>query len=639
MKSAGCGFSAVARKITAVCACGSLWFSCAWAQQVSIEPIRPAASVLLRPYLAPTVPPARLSNSARLQSLIRGGNLYLTVQDAIALVLENNMDIEVARYNPIIAQWQLERSEAGGALPGVPGGASQAGSVAAGQGVAGSQAAAGVISTGGNSTSNRTSNATISQVGPVAQTLDPTFQETSTVSHTSSPQFNISQSLTSNLISTTHVNTASYQQGFLTGGSVTVSFSEHYLEENAPTDILNPTVAPSLSISVQHNLLRGFGIAVNARAITAAKINLGMSDLNFKTQVINTVAQTLSAYYTLVADYEDIKAKQSALELAQAQYNDNKKQVEIGSLAPLDLTSAESQVAGSQRDLVVSQTTLQQDEVSLKNLLSRTGSADPVLRSVRIVPLDKIEMPEKDELPPIQAMIQQAMANRADLAIEKETERTQEVNALGTKNGLLPSLQVFATESHAGLAGVRRTVTVNGTSFTADPYFEGGLGTALGQVFRRNFPTERVGAFFQAPILNRQAQADYGIDQLTIRQTQLTNQKDISQVQVDLMNAVVALQQARARHEAAIKNQVLEKQLLDSEQKKYALGASTPYLVSQQQRDLATADSSEIAARVAWQNARIALNQILGTTLDVNHISLADARSGKVSFVSAPPQQ
>jgi outer membrane protein TolC len=598
--------------------------------------VRPSAPVLWRPYLAPDVPPVRLSNSSRLHDLIRAGTLYLTVQDAIALVLENNIDIEVARYSPIYAAWQVERYQAGGALPGVPNAASTAGTVASGQGVAGSEQAAGVASASGTS-ANRTSNATVSQVGPVAQTLDPAFQESNIFSHTTAPQPNATLSQTDILISTTHVYNATLTEGFLTGASGQVAYNEHYLNENAPTDVLNPTVAPSISIQFGQNLLRGFGVAVNARSITARKIALRQSDLNFKAQVINSVVQALNLYYNLAADYEDVKAKQSSLELAQSLYTDNQKQVQIGSLAPLDITTAESQVAASQRDLVVSQTTLEQQEVQLKNLISRNGSADPALRNVRIVPLDKIVMPEKDDLPPIPTMLQEAMANRADLAAEKLNDQVAQVNALGTKNGVLPTLEPFVGISAAGLAGTSRTVLFNGRPVTADPYFAGGIGNALGQVFRNNFPSDTVGYFFQAPILNRQAQADYGIDQLSLRQTQLSIQRDINQIQVDLMNAVVALQQARARYDASVRNRILEKQLLDSEQKKFALGASTPYNVTQIQRDLAAAQSSEIAALVTWSNARISIDQILGTTLETNHISLGEAQTGKVSRVSTPP--
>lgn len=626
------------RRIVAVGLSYICWFSCVWGQEASIEPVKSQAPILWRPYLAADVPPVRLANSARLQSLIRAGNLYLTVQDAIALVLENNLDIEIARYSPIHAAWQLERYQAGGALPGVTAPSTQAGSVASGQGVAGSESAAGVISTGGQTSSRTTSNATISQVGVVAQTLDPSIQASSIFSHTSAPQFNATLSLTDVLVSATHVYNASLQEGFLIGGSATVSYSEHYLNENAASDILNPTMATGISIAYQQNLLRGFGVAVNARTIDAQKLSLKQSDLNFKTQVINSVVQALDSYYALAADYEDIKAKQSAAELAQTLYTDNQKQVQIGSLAPLDLTTAESQVASTQSDLVVSQTNLEQHEVQLKNLLCRTGALDPVLRNVRIVPLDRIVMPEKDELPPVQDMIQLAMNNRADLASEKLNEQIADVNSIGTKNGLLPTAVPFFTESAAGLAGTSKTLFANGQSVSATPYFVGGIGTALGQTFRRNFPTNVGGAFFQAPLRNQQAQGDYGIDQLSLRQTQLTNQKDINQVQVDLMNAVVALQQSRVRYEAAVRNRILQKQLLDSEQKKYALGASTPYLVTQEQRDLVAAQSSEIAALVSWSNAKISLDQILGTTLETNHVSLGEAQSGKVARTSAPPQ-
>jgi outer membrane protein TolC len=275
--------------------------------------------------------------------------------------------------------------------------------------------------------------------------------------------------------------------------------------------------------------------------------------------------------------------------------------------------------------------------VQLKNLLSRNGSADPALRNVRIVPLDRIVMPEKDDLPPIATMLQEAMANRADLAAEKLNDQVAQVNALGTKNGVLPTLEPFVGISAAGLSGTSRTVFFNGVPVTANHYFAGGVGNALGQVFRNNFPSDTVGYFFQAPILNRQAQADYGIDQLSLRQTQLSIQRDINQLQVDLMNAVVALQQARARYDASVRNRILEKQLLDSEQKKFALGASTPYNVTQIQRDLAAAQSSEIGALVTWSNARISIDQILGNTLETNHISLSEAQTGKVTRVSTLP--
>ncbi len=267
--------------------------SLVWAQEASvgpsIDPVRPSANIVKRPYMAPQVPPIRLNNSSRLSDLIRGGNLYLTAQDAIALALENNVDIEVARYNPIISEWQLERSQAGGALPGVPSGASQAGSVANGQGVVSEPGGGKHGESGGRAGAGPAENATVSQVGPIAQTLDPSrFRKAVYLATPLRSESNTKQSGFTALVDKTRVYSGSMQQGFLTGGSVTLSYSDHYLNENAPTDLLNPSSSVNLSISIAQNLLRGFGRAVNARTINVSKIGLKTADLGFRTQIINT---------------------------------------------------------------------------------------------------------------------------------------------------------------------------------------------------------------------------------------------------------------------------------------------------------------------------------------------------------------
>lgn len=619
------------RSLTRAVLCALCSFTLLCAQ----EPVRPSAFVAVRPYLPAQVPPVRLGNSGRIGNLVRAGILYLTVQDAIALALENNIDIEVARYNPILSVWQLERSQAGGALPGVASSASQAGNVANGQGVAGSQAAAGV-STGGNGNNGASAtNATVAQIGPISQTLDPSIQESTVLSHQTAPQFNNTQSILPVLVSNTRNSSLTYQQGFVIGGNVTVSYRDSYLNENAPTDVLNPSSAPSLSITFQQNLLRGFGIPVNARTIRVSQLNIKASELNFKTQVSSTVNQVLNLYYTLSAGYEDIRAKSNAVEVAQKFYQNSKIQEEAGTLARLDVTTAEAQLATAQYDLVNSQTGLRQQELQLKNLLSRTGVADPLLASAQIIPLDRIAVPETDDLPPLKDLLQTALANRSDLAAERLGISSSEISSLGTRNGILPLLVGIAGESTAGLAGQPKTVTSSFGVETANPYFDGGIGDALGQVLRRNFPTNRAAAYFQTPLRNDQAQADYAIDQLQLRQSQIQLSKDLNQVAVDVSNYTVAMRQARGRYRAAVQTRILQQQLLDAEQKKLAGGASTPFNVVQQERDLATAQSVEIAALVDFSNARLALDQTLGTTLEANHVSLDDARAGKVQRVSS----
>ena len=369
------------RKYVAVALCAICPSSLGWAQQ-SIALIPPNAPSILRPYLAPQAPPARLANSPRLRELVRAGTLYLTVQDAIALALENNIDIEVARYNPLISDWNVTRAEAGGALPGVPSNAAQAGAVAAGQGVEGSQQAAGVTAPGTGTSRVQSTNATISQIGPVTPTLDPIIQESSTFSHTTALYPDAQASATATLVDGTRAHTLSIQQGFLTGGSATLTYTDHYLDQNSPNDVLNPTSAPLLSIAAQQYLLNGAGVAVNARFINVAKMNRDSSNLAFQNTVIGIVAQVLNAYYTLEADYEDIKAKRSASETAVTFLSNVKEQVRIGSLAPSETINAESQAITNQQALSDSEVALKQQEIQLKNLLSRNGTADPILAGV-----------------------------------------------------------------------------------------------------------------------------------------------------------------------------------------------------------------------------------------------------------------
>ena len=643
--------------------CGAALLPAQISQQEQAAPVRPTSPIIFRSYRAPSIPALQLSNSSRLAGLIRGGKLYLTVQDAIALAIENNIDIQVSRYTPILDEWNLERAEAGGALPGVPTGSSQASSVAKGQGVLGTQAAAGV-STGGNGNNQTgTTNATVTQIGPVVQTFDPVFQDSAFVSHFSRPQANLRQSVVANLVQDTRNYTSSIQGGYALGGQASITYNESYVKENAPTDVLNPTYAPTLQATISQNFLQGFGVALNTRTINISKQNLQTDDLNFKSQVIAVVVNVLDLYYGLVADIDDVRAKQSALAAAQQFYDNNKRQVEIGTLALLDITTAEAQVASSQQDLVTSQTTLDQAQVSLKNVLSRTGTADPLLTNTDVIPLDRINVPEDESFPPLKELVAKALNNRVDIAAEKMHLKVDELTSLGTQNGVLPTLRGQVSATNAGLAGTTQYVPQGSPQQVAsqasqqyppgfaacpapnvgqiceipDKFLVGGFGNAIGQVFRRNYPTQGASAILSATIRNRQAQADYAIDKLTMRQDQLKVQKDVNQIAVDVSSQVVLLQQSRVRYLAAVKNRLLEVQLLDAEKKKFALGSSTPYNVVTQQRDLATAQSSETAALVAYSNARIAFGQTLGTTLDDTHVSLDDAKAGKIARQSQLP--
>jgi outer membrane protein TolC len=606
------------------------------AAETNIRVDRPQSSIFVRPYQAATVPPIRSANSPRLSQLIRGGTLYLTVQDAIALAIENNIDLEVQRYNPLLSQWALVRAEAGGPLRGVNTVSNSNFGVTAGQGVQGASSIVGNTGGGFGGRSGPAGGAVVSQIGPVTQNLDPVYQGTYGIGHQTQPQANPRLSGVEALVDKSRIYNNSLSQGFLTGGSLTLAFNNTYLNQNAPTNDLNPSSAPALSLSLSQNLLNGFGIGVNSRTIRVARENVKVSDLQFQSEVISIVSNVLSLYWGLASDQADIRAKQGALDLAQRLYENNKKQVQLGTMAPLDITQAESQLATSQRDLIFSQAAEQQQEVRLKDAISRNGLADPLLANAAIVTLDTIDVPQTIDLQPLQQLVQKALGTRQDISAEHINLENARTSASGTANGVLPRLRVFASVSAQGLSG-----KVNNSRSPQlgppDSYYVGGFGNAVAQIFRRNFPAQNIGISYNENIRNDVAQADYGIEQLQLRQSEINLRKDVNEVAVDVSNQMIALRQAHSRYQAAIQGQALDQQLVDAEEKKYKLGASTTYNVIQTQRDLATAKANVIAAAAQFANAKIGLERVLGTSLQVYNISLDEALSGSVERTSAPP--
>ena len=447
---------------------------------------KPQGPLLIRSYRPASTSPVNLTNSDHLHSLIRAGHLYLTVQDAIALAIENNLDLEVDRYGPLNAEWNLERAQGGGPLRGVTNGNTLVNQATSGQGVLGSEVAAGLASntsSGGGSSGG----ATVSQIGPVTQNLDPVLQNGTSFSHTTYPYPITLVSGTSTLISTQHVIDSFVQEGFLSGGYVQVTANESYLKQNAPTDYLNPSVEPSVQIYIRHNLLQGLGTGVNGRFISVAQKNIQAAQEAFRSQLLNVVANVLNLYWDLVTDDDDLAVRQRAVDQAQKFYDDTHKQIELGVIPRFEASRAQSGVSNSRQLLSIAQATAQQQENLLKNAISRNGLEDPLLDAAQVVTLDRIEVPEQDSLPSLRDLVAKAMANRPDVALAKINDETAEISAQGTANGVLPSLQVFGAVSATGLAGT--SAPFQGVA--PDSYYLGGLGNALGQVFRDNFPSRR----------------------------------------------------------------------------------------------------------------------------------------------------
>lgn len=592
---------------------------------------------LTKPYRTRSFDPIRMANSNRLDSLLRAGKIYLSLQDAIALAIENNLDIEIQRYGPQLADIDYRRSLAGGQIRGVSTAVTQGSSSAV------SLVTGGVTSNGASATGGSTNTGTAGNTGTVFQvtgttipTLDPTFTTGYSHSKTSSPQTNSFVTGISALVVQSDSYNAQFQQQFLTGTTFTASYASTHVNSNSPNNDLNPFTNANFRVQLQQNLLQGFGIAVNNRNIRVAKNNLKVADLTFKAQVITTVSSIVNLYWDLVSFNEDVKVKQKALDLARKLYEDNKKQVEIGTLAPIEIVRAEAEVARTQGDLVVSETQLLQQEAIIKNALSRNGIASPSVADARIIPTDQIRVPVSDDIRPLKDLVDEALNKRPEIEQTRINITNSRIGLAGSKSQLLPSLNAFASLNNNGLAGsVNGTPAPGGRIRQIDPFFNGGYGTAVEQLFRRNFPDYTVGFNLSVPIRNRTAQADFANDNLRLRQSELQEQRQINQLRLDVTNAVIALQQARARHESAVKSRILQEQTLDAEQKKYALGSSTIFLVIQAQRDLATAQGTEVSARASYSRAKNSLDIAIGAVLESNNVEMGEALKGVVSRAPA----
>jgi outer membrane protein TolC len=335
----------------------------------------------------------------------------------------------------------------------------------------------------------------------------------------------------------------------------------------------------------------------------------------------------LNLYWDLVSYDDQLKVRQRALDAAQKFLDDTKQQIGLGVIAKVELFRAEAELSQRRQELDITQATVRQQELQLKSALSRNGLEDPLIDAADVVPLDTIQVPANDELPGLRDLVARAMANRPDVALSKISDETAQISALGTANGVLPFLQGIAAFTDRGLAGVS---VPQADGRQADPYYVGGLGTALGQVFRNNFTSRREQITFQARLGNRISQADYGIEQLQLRQGDLVQRRNMNDIVVSISNQMTALRQAQARYRTAVDTRALQQQLLEKEQQMFSFGTATITDVVNSRKSLLSAQLTEVSALSSYSHAKIALDQTLGETLEVNHVLLDEAMNGHV---------
>ncbi len=590
-------------------------------------------SDVVRPYQAARYPAVNVSNSSRINALMRAGNLYLSLSDAIALALENSLDVEIERYDYPLAQADLLRAQAGASIIGVPTGV-----------LAGIPNGAGALL--GSVNSGLAAGGVLNSLGALGSGLsfDPVVVSNINFGHTTTPQSNTITSGTSALVTTNKTFNFGVSQSFLSGGTVNLSYNNIIQDQNSFRSTVNPFTTSSLDLNFVQPLLQGFGFAMNNRTIRVARNNLRATDYVFQQQLINTVANVVQLYWNLVSSNQQVEVQKRAVDVSQKLYDDNQKQVDIGTLAPIEIVRAEAQLATSQQALVAAQSLALQYETVLKSAVSRNGLADLAILEAHVVTTDPIRIPEVEAIQPIQDLVSKALDNRPDLAQSRIQIDNAEIALTGTKNALLPTLNAIGDMRSNALIGAQNgvigpvspTTGLVQTPPIADPYFLGGYGSVLGQLFARNFPTYSVGLNLNIPLRNRAAQANVATASLNLRQNQLQVQRQINQIRVDVQNALIGINQARAQYQAAVKGRVLEEQTLDADQKKLALGATTVYQVIQDQRDLTTAAAAEVAALATYASAEIQLAIATGNTLARYNVEFNEAKAGRVARPPSP---
>ena len=564
---------------------------------------------IFSPYMSPFVPRPQLDNSPRLQDLIVDGKLMLKLDDAIALALENNLDVEVARYDLPIAQADYLRTKGGGAARGAAG-AFQSNAVFSGALGGGNGGGGGG---GGLGAGNTLAGGIYGGGG--AGCCDPSVYAFYGWSNGITP---LGYTVVSGVaVETTHVAAfqAGYSQGFLTGTSFSVSEYSQRLSTNTTTAIYNPEFASGLSVGFSQNLLYGFGYRANARSIRQARNTLKYSESVFRQSVITQVAAVMSTYYDLLADQEKIRVAQEGLQNAQKLLENNQTELKIGAVAQYDVLRSQEEVALRKQDLLAAENTFSQDAQSLKAKISKSFNEE--LARVEISPTDKLPEPHPDDVPPMDEALKEAARHRPEIEQADINLRSQEYAIQQTRNGLLPQLQAFASYNLTGLGGALR------------PTF--------GNIFANDYPNISYGIQLGIPLRNRVAQADAARTLIEQRQLQMKLQQAKNQAVWDVSKAVSAVEQAKSQLDAALSLEAISRKVLGMQQQKFTLASATVEEVITAQTNLANAQGTVVTARAAYAKALIQYEQATGTLLDRNNINLSEAVQGEVQRVPNIP--
>ncbi len=588
------------------------------------------------PYRAALVPSPTLANSAWLDSLIRDGKLYLSLEDAIALGLENNLDIAIARYNLPIAATDLQRADAGGSTRGVNTGVVQntPGAGVGGIGTVGGAGAGGT--TGGAGGAGAGASGLVQNTlgtGTQISSFDPLIQGNIDVDHQTLPVINQQIYGVPSLQTNSTVGELTYTQAFTPGTRVQFDFFNQRQTVNSPFFNLSPSLSSTYKFQIVQPLLAGFGLLPNKRYIYIAKNNRKISDLAFTAQLVATVTQIENIYWDLFNAYQEEQVQERSLQFAQQTYNNGKKQFALQAIPEMEVLRDEGEVAKRDQDVTVAKTNLQLQELLIKNAITKNLD-DAFLVSMPVIPTAQMHMDDQSAATQMTDLVANAMKDRPDLAESQLDLTNREITRKTARNALLPTVDLVAYIAGSGLGGPLNPNYGSGFAAGSLPpnttILPSSFGGALLNTFNNSSPEYYVGGQISIPIRNRVAKADQYRAELEYRQAQLLQQEQRKQILIEVENAQYAFEQSRARVSSARKARDLAQKTFGIMRQEQKLGAGSPYQTLSAQHDLAIAESDFVAAMTAYEKSQVELDRAVGDTLTRNHISIAAAKSGQI---------
>jgi outer membrane protein TolC len=571
-----------------------------------------------------------LTNSPRLQSLVRDGKLYISLRDAISLALENNLDLAIARYNLPIADTDILRTQGGGSFRGVNtgvvqgtpgGGVGGFGSGAPGAGAGGTSAGAGGAGSGASGQVSSTLGA-----GTFVPSFDPQIVGNIGIEHQTTPLSNLQIYGVPGLQLNTSQSNFGFSQAFPTGTNFSLEWDNNRQTTNSIFSNLNPVLNSQYRINLRQELLAGFGFGANLRYLRIAKNNKRISDIAFRDQVIETVTQIQNIYWDLVSAYEQSRVNEQSLAFAQQSYDNAEKQLKLEAIPAMEVMRAEAEVSKRQQDLTVAHSNLQLQESLLKNALTKSLD-DPTLEEMPVVPTDRMEDLPEIRQQPLATLTEQALKSRPELLESDIDLKNRQISRKAARNALLPSLAVVGFYGGSGLAGQLNPIFQGQNSSNVPPDF----GGALTNAFNNTSPDYYVGLNLNIPLRNRVSKADQYRSELEYRQAELRREQLRKQIRIEVRNAQYTLEQSAARVKSAQKARELARKTFDITKKEQELGAGSSFQTLTAQRDLALAELDFVTAMTIYQKANIELVRSTGTTLEHNDIRVEDAIDGTVS--------